>query len=99
MSYLKSLTPSITRVAKDVRARGDELTSQVHRDLLIGALDRAVNTTPQLISALKLYVNSKEAERQSSCEQRDHAQHAMQDELREVIRVLQVKKSNTTVTI
>jgi vinculin len=55
--FVKSLTPSMTRVGKEVRSRGDELTSQVHRDLLIGALDRAINTAPQLISSLKLYVN------------------------------------------
>ena len=42
--FVKSLTPSITRVGKEVRSRGDELTSQVHRDLLIGALERAINT-------------------------------------------------------
>ena len=67
--FVKSLTPSMTRVGKEVRARGDELTSQVHRDLLIGALERAINTAPQLISALKLYVNSLVSDRQNAAEQ------------------------------
>ena len=33
--FVKSLTPTITRVGRE---RGNELTSQVHRDLLIGSL-------------------------------------------------------------
>ena len=36
--FVKSLTPTITRVGREVRERGNELTSQVHRDLLIGSL-------------------------------------------------------------
>ena len=88
--FVKSLTPSMTRVGKEVRSRGEELTSQVHRDLLIGALERAINTAPQLISSLKLYVNCGANQRQNSAEQRDMAQHAMQEEFREVIRVLQL---------
>ena len=46
--FVKSLTPTITRVGREVRERGNELTSQVHRDLLIGSLERATNATPQV---------------------------------------------------
>ena len=48
--FVKSLTPTITRVGRE---RGNELTSQVHRDLLIGSLERATNATPQ-VSFFKL---------------------------------------------
>ena len=49
--FVKSLTPTITRVGRE---RGNELTSQVHRDLLIGSLERATNATPQVRTFLKL---------------------------------------------
>lgn len=92
VTFLKSLSPSLTRVGQAVRARGEELTSLVHRDLLIGALERAINLSPQLISGLKLFVNTapEDANRAQAAEQRDLAQVNMQDELREVIRVLQL---------
>ena len=51
--FVKSLTPTITRVGREVRERGNELTFQVHRDLLIGSLERATNATPQ-VSFFKL---------------------------------------------
>ena len=52
--FVKSLTPTITRVGREVRERGNELTSQVHRDLLIGSLERATNATSQVRTFLKL---------------------------------------------
>ena len=68
--FVKSLTPGITRVGRDVRERAEELTSQVHRDLLLGSLERATNATPQLVSALKLYVNCPEGEKAQAADQR-----------------------------
>ena len=60
--FVKSLTPTITRVGREVRERGNELTSQVHRDLLIGSLERATNATPQVRTFFKTlrYKVSKE---------------------------------------
>ena len=52
--FVKSLTPTITRVGREVRERGNELTSQVHRDLLIGSLERATNATPQVRTFFKI---------------------------------------------
>jgi len=88
--FVKSLTPGITRVGRDVRERAEELTSQVHRDLLLGSLERATNATPQLVSSLKLFVNSSEGEKAQAAEQRHLSQTNMKDELKEVIRVLQL---------
>ena len=88
--FVKSLTPSITRVGREVRERANELTSMVHRDLLLGSLDRATSSTPQLVSALKLFVNCPDSEKSQAADQRQVSQGQMQEELKEVIRVLQL---------
>lgn len=92
VTYVKNLSPVLTKIIKEVDAREKELTHQVHRDMLIRSLDQVKNLTPVLISGVKIFITAKEtntgfAEAQNN---RDYVVRKMSDEIHEIIRVLQL---------
>ncbi|CAE1284847.1 VCL [Acanthosepion pharaonis] len=92
VTYVKNLSPVLTKIIKEVDAREKELTHQVHRDMLIRSLDQVKNLTPVLISGVKIFITAKEtstgfAEAQNN---RDFVVRKMSDEIHEIIRVLQL---------
>lgn len=92
VTYVKNLSPVLTKIIKEVDAREKELTHQVHRDMLIRSLDQVKNLTPVLISGVKIFITAKETgsgfvEAQKN---RDYVVQKMSDEIHEIIRVLQL---------
>jgi vinculin len=54
--YFKNLTPILTKMTVDVEQRANELTHQIHRELLMQHLDQVKNLTPSFISSIKIYL-------------------------------------------
>ena len=56
VTFVKNLTPGITEMAKKVEGRIEELTHQVHADMLKKSLNAVKAMSTQLITAIKTYV-------------------------------------------
>ena len=56
VTFVKNLTPGMTEMAKKVDTRIEELTHQVHADMLKQSLNTIKAMSTQLISAIKTYV-------------------------------------------
>ncbi|ESP05115.1 hypothetical protein LOTGIDRAFT_102378 [Lottia gigantea] len=90
VTYVKNLSPVITKMMKEVDNRKEELTHIVHRDMLKRSLDQVKNLTPVLISGIKIFITAKANnlgfnEAQNN---RDYVVRKMSDEIHEIIRVL-----------
>lgn len=56
VTFVKNLTPGITEMAKKVEARIEELTHQVHADMLKKSITAVKAMSTQLITSIKTYV-------------------------------------------
>jgi len=56
VTFVKNLTPGITEMAKKVEARIEELTHQVHADMLKKSINAVKAMSTQLITSIKTYV-------------------------------------------
>ncbi|XP_074659984.1 vinculin-like isoform X2 [Tubulanus polymorphus] len=93
LTYVKNLTPGLTAMARQIDARQNELTHQVHRDMLIRSLEIVKQTTPTLISSIKIYISTKQQGGRGladSQENRNYLASKMSSEIQEIIRVLQL---------
>ncbi|XP_052798611.1 vinculin-like isoform X4 [Mya arenaria] len=92
VTYVKNLSPVLTRMTKEVDTREKELTHQVHREMLIRSLEQVKNLTPVLISGIKIYITAKQTNQgvQDAQTNRDYVVRKMSDEIHEIIRVLQL---------
>ncbi|XP_041366233.1 vinculin-like isoform X7 [Gigantopelta aegis] len=93
VTFVKNLSPVLTKMTKEVDNREKELTHQVHRDMLIRSLEQVKNYTPVLISGVKIYITAKQAGGQAIVDaqsNRDYIVRKMSDEIHEIIRVLQL---------
>ncbi|XP_061178101.1 vinculin-like isoform X9 [Saccostrea echinata] len=92
VTYVRNLTPVLTRMTKEVDAREKELTHQVHREMLTRSLEQVKNLTPVLISGIKTYITVKDSGKnpQDTQANRDYLVRKMSDEIHEIIRVLQL---------
>ncbi|XP_045177292.1 vinculin-like isoform X9 [Mercenaria mercenaria] len=92
VTYVKNLSPVLTRMTKEVDAREKELTHQVHREMLIRSLEQVKNLTPVLISGIKIFITAKQSNQGIPDAQtnRDYVVRKMSDEIHEIIRVLQL---------
>ncbi|XP_060566163.1 vinculin-like isoform X2 [Ruditapes philippinarum] len=92
VTYVKNLSPVLTRMTKEVDAREKELTHQVHREMLIRSLEQVKNLTPVLISGIKIFITAKQTNQgiPDSQTNRDYVVRKMSDEIHEIIRVLQL---------
>uniref|UniRef100_A0A6G1S7H0 Vinculin n=1 Tax=Aceria tosichella TaxID=561515 RepID=A0A6G1S7H0_9ACAR len=92
VTFVKDLTPALTKVSRDVNLRQRELTHQAHRELLLRCLENLKQEAPGLISSMKTYIqllNSKSST-QHAAENRNYHTGRMVHELNEIIRVLQL---------
>lgn len=93
VTFVKNLSPVLTKMAKEVDTRERELTHQVHREWLQRAIEQVKQLTPALISGIKIFVTTKSQggpgleEAQSN---RDYVTQKMSNEIHEIIRVLQL---------
>lgn len=92
VTYVRNLTPVLTRMTKEVDAREKELTHQVHREMLVRSLEQVKNLTPVLISGIKTFITVKDSGKnpQDTQANRDYLVRKMSDEIHEIIRVLQL---------
>jgi vinculin len=92
VQFVKDLSPSLTKVSRDVDNREKELTHQVHREILIRSLDSVKTLAPVLICAMKIYVQllAQGKKVDEAAENRNYLAQRMTDEINEIIRVLQL---------
>ncbi|KAL8579165.1 hypothetical protein ACOMHN_010749 [Nucella lapillus] len=92
VTFVKNLSPVLTRMTKNVDSREKELTHQVHRDMLLRSLEQVKNLTPVLISAIKIFITAKQSGQglKEAQNNRDYTVRKMSDEIHEIIRVLQL---------
>ncbi|PAV91391.1 hypothetical protein WR25_04456 isoform A [Diploscapter pachys] len=92
--FVKDISPWLTRVTTDVNLRQQELTHQVHREILIRCLDAIKTLSPILICAMKIFIqiNNDPSQRggAEAAENRNYLAQRMTDEMNEIIRVLQL---------
>ncbi|KAF6041156.1 Vinc [Bugula neritina] len=93
VTFVKNISPGLTRMTKQVDDREKELTHQVHKDILLRCLEEIKVLTPVLISGIKTYIQLLSSNSPSSADaknNRDHTCKALGVEIEEIIRVLQL---------
>lgn len=92
VTFVKNLTPGITEMAKKVEGRIEELTHQVHADMLRKSLNTVKAMSTQLITAIKTFVLTVQRGGQNIPEAQEYRNYVvgkMSFEISEIIRVLQ----------
>ncbi|XP_036430591.1 vinculin a isoform X3 [Colossoma macropomum] len=93
ITYTKNLGPGMTKMAKMIDERQQELTHQEHRLMLINSMNTVKDLLPVLISAIKIFVTTKCAKSQGveeALKNRNYTFEKMSAEINEIIRVLQL---------
>jgi vinculin len=92
VTFVKNLSPVLTRMTKEVDFREKELTHQVHRDMLVRSLEQVKVLTPVLISGIKIFITACQSDQgvKEAQSNRDFTVRKMSDEIHEIIRVLQL---------
>ncbi|KAK6973302.1 vinculin, partial [Biomphalaria glabrata] len=92
VTFVKNLSPVLTKMTKEVDNREKELTHQVHREMLIRSLDQVKQLTPVLISGIKIFITASQSGQgiKEAQNNRDYTVRKMSDEIHEIIRVLQL---------
>lgn len=93
VQFVKDLSPCLTRVSRDVDGRQQELTHQIHREILMRCLEGVKTLSPILICSMKIFIQifhqgGKGIE--EAAENRNYLAGRMTDEINEIIRVLQL---------
>lgn len=95
VTFVKNLSPVLTRMTKEVDTREKELTHQVHREWLQRSLEQVKQLTPSLITSIKIFVTNKHQQGGSSLEDalssRNYVTDKLTNEVHEIIRVLQLQ--------
>ncbi|XP_064418618.1 vinculin a isoform X4 [Latimeria chalumnae] len=93
VTYTKNLGPGMTKMAKMIDDRQQELTHQEHRVMLVNSMNTVKELLPVLISGIKIFVTTKTAKSQGMEEapkNRNFTVEKMSAEINEIIRVLQL---------
>ncbi|KAK9703034.1 Vinculin family [Popillia japonica] len=93
VQFLRDLSPCLSKVSREVSAREQELTHQVHAEILVRCLEQVKTLAPILICSMKIYIHivsqgGKGVE--EAAENRNYLAARMSDEIHEIIRVLQL---------
>lgn len=93
VQFVRDLSPCLTKVSREVDHRSQELTHQVHREILSRCLDSVKTLSPILICSMKIFIqilhqHCKESD--EAAENRNYLAGRMSDEINEIIRVLQL---------
>lgn len=57
VQFLRDLSPSLSRVAREVSARTCELTHRAHAEILTRCLEQVKSLAPILICSMKIYIH------------------------------------------
>nr|XP_045625416.1 vinculin-like isoform X10 [Procambarus clarkii] len=93
VQFVKDLSPCLTRVSRDVDGRQQELTHQVHREILMRCLEGVKTLSPILICSMKIFIQIFHQGGKGiaeAAENRNYLAGRMTDEINEIIRVLQL---------
>ncbi|XP_053162553.1 vinculin isoform X4 [Hemicordylus capensis] len=93
VTYTKNLGPGMTKMAKMIDERQQELTHQEHRVMLVNSMNTVKELLPVLISAMKIFVTTKNSKSQGieeALKNRNFTVEKMSTEINEIIRVLQL---------
>ncbi|XP_009007935.3 vinculin isoform X3 [Callithrix jacchus] len=93
VTYTKNLGPGMTKMAKMIDERQQELTHQEHRVMLVNSMNTVKELLPVLISAMKIFVTTKNSKNQGieeALKNRNFTVEKMNAEINEIIRVLQL---------
>lgn len=91
VQFLKDLSPSLSRVAREVSSRAQELTHRVHADTLTRCLEQVKTLAPILICSMKIYIHIlSEGGRgiDEASENRNYLSTRMANEIHEIIRLV-----------
>ncbi|XP_057198082.1 vinculin a isoform X2 [Triplophysa rosa] len=93
VTYTKNLGPGMTKMAKMIDERQQELTHQEHRVMLVTSMNTVKELLPVLISAIKIFVTTKCTRSlgvEEALKNRNYTFEKMSAEINEIIRVLQL---------
>ncbi|KAK3529069.1 hypothetical protein QTP70_016005, partial [Hemibagrus guttatus] len=93
ITYTKNLGPGMTKMAKMIDERQQELTHQEHRVMLVNSMNTVKELLPVLISGIKIFVTTKTAQSagiDEAVKNRNFTVEKMSSEINEIIRVLQL---------
>ncbi|KAG7227971.1 hypothetical protein INR49_005592 [Caranx melampygus] len=93
ITYTKNLGPGMTKMAKMIDERQQELTHQEHRVMLVNSMNTVKELLPILISGIKIFVTTKTSGSQGveeALKNRNFTVEKMSAEINEIIRVLQL---------
>ena len=93
VQFVKDLSPCLSRVTREVEKRVEDLTHQVHREILSKCVDQVKTLAPILICSMKIFVqivSQRGKGSEEAAENRNYLAVRMTDEISEVIRVLQL---------
>ncbi|XP_062381648.1 vinculin b [Sardina pilchardus] len=93
ITYTKNLGPGMTKMAKMIDERQQELTHQEHRVMLVNSMNTVKELLPVLISGIKIFVTTKTSGSQGveeALKNRNFTVDKMSTEIHEIIRVLQL---------
>uniref|UniRef100_A0A4W3HV54 Vinculin n=1 Tax=Callorhinchus milii TaxID=7868 RepID=A0A4W3HV54_CALMI len=93
VTYTKNLGPGMTKMAKMIDERQQELTHQEHRVMLVNSMNTVKELLPVLISAIKIFVTTKQFKGkgvEEALKNRNFTVEKMSTEINEIIRVLQL---------
>lgn len=93
ITYTKNLGPGMTKMAKMIDERQQELTHQEHRVMLVNSMNTVKELLPILISGVKIYVTTRTSGShgvEEALKNRNFTYEKMSAEINEIIRVLQL---------
>ncbi|XP_036402192.1 vinculin-like isoform X4 [Megalops cyprinoides] len=93
ITYTKNLGPGMTKMAKMIDERQQELTHQEHRVMLVNSMNTVKELLPVLISGVKIFVMTKSTKShgvEEALKNRNFTFDKMSSEINEIIRVLQL---------
>uniref|UniRef100_A0A8C2C4M2 Vinculin n=1 Tax=Cyprinus carpio TaxID=7962 RepID=A0A8C2C4M2_CYPCA len=93
VTYTKNLGPGMTKMAKMIDERQQELTHQEHRVMLVNSMNTVKELLPVLISGIKIFVTTRTSQGkgvEEALKNRNFTVEKMSAEINEIIRVLQL---------
>uniref|UniRef100_A0A673H0U4 Vinculin n=1 Tax=Sinocyclocheilus rhinocerous TaxID=307959 RepID=A0A673H0U4_9TELE len=93
ITYTKNLGPGMTKMAKMIDERQQELTHQEHRVMLVNSMNTVKELLPVLISGIKIFVTTRTSQGkgvEEALKNRNFTVEKMSAEINEIIRVLQL---------
>ncbi|GAB1298816.1 Vinculin [Apodemus speciosus] len=94
VTYTKNLGPGMTKMAKMIDERQQELTHQEHRVMLVNSMNTVKELLPVLsFQSMKIFVTTKNSKNQGieeALKNRNFTVEKMSAEINEIIRVLQL---------